>query len=373
LSELKIGVYGIATLEGGVYNVLGSFETGLHDALRAKFYDAEYMYKCYEKNVLPDLTIAFNGGCADFWEYYMGKNIPHIMWSVDSLFLHIKAAELASKFSNFIFACVSDSDIEAVKHFRPNLPFIYLPHAVDPDLWKPDNAEKEHEIVFLSSLIDFEEKINNLKQNKTKKEFDKFMTIYEYALQNPDKNFWEVYNYFVPIFNFDMDDFRAYYGLFQELCYTVTYARRVNLIKSLKDFHVKVWGSPIWEKYISGNVKYMGAADIKETFKIVPRSKIVLHLQPMQILNGLHERVLNATSAKAFVLSDNNETIKNSFGDTLAYYNSYTFENIAETANYYLTNDKEREEKAKQAREITLQDHTWRKRATELLEILQIN
>ena len=196
------------------------------------------------------------------------------------------------------------------------------------------------------------------------------MTIYEYALQNPDKSFWDIYNYFALIFNFDMLDLNAYYQMYNSLCYTVTYTRRVHLINKLKDFNVKVWGSPVWEKYISGNVQYMGAADIKDSLKIVPKSKIVLHLQPMQILDGLHERILNATSANSFMLTDNNDVIKQSFGDTLGYYNGYTFDNLPEIVNYYLNNNAIREEKSNQSRKITLQNHTWRNRVTEIFDII---
>ncbi|MEI8388391.1 MAG: glycosyltransferase [bacterium] len=370
MTEPKIGIYGSEKLNGGVYNMLASFNKGLHDAFKAKFYDVEYMYKYHEDKILPDLSIAFNGSGADFWEFYLNKGIPHIMWAVDSIFMHIYAAKLSMKFPNFIFACVSTSDIKAINHFMPNLPFLYLPHAVDTDFWLPDNSEKEHDIVFLSTLQDFEEKINNFRQNWDKKRFDQFMTIYEYALQNPDKSFWDIYNYFAIIFNFDMLDLNAYYQMFNSLCYTVTYTRRVHLINKLKDFNVKVWGSPVWEKYISGNVQYMGAADIKDSLKIVPKSKIVLHLQPMQILDGLHERILNATSANSFILTDNNDVIKQSFGDTLGYYNGYTFDNLPETVNYYLNNNAIREEKSNQSRKITLQNHTWRNRVTEIFDII---
>lgn len=373
LIEPKIGIYGTEKLEGGVYNVLSSFSTGLHDAFKAKFYDVEYMYKYYENKILPDFTIAFNGTSSSYWDMYLKKEIPHIMWSVDSIFMHIDSTKIAMNFPNFIFACVSTSDIPAINHFMPNLPFLYLPHGVDQNLWVPDDSEKEHDIVFLSSLKDFEEEINNFKQNWNKKRFNQFMQIYEYAMQNPDKSFWEIYNYFAPIFNFNMSDLKTYYELFNALCYTVTYSKRVNLINNLKDFNVKVWGSPVWQKYISGNVQYMGTADIKESVNIIPKSKIVLHLQPMQILNGLHERILNASSANSFVLSDYNDTVKQSFGDSLGYYNSSNFENITETVSYFLNNEKERQEKTHQARQITLQNHTWRNRVTEVFSLINSN
>ena len=367
--EPKVGIYGSEDLEGGVYNVLSSFPKGLHNAFKAKFYDVEYMYKYCEDNILPDLTIAFNGAGYELWNSYLGKGIPHIMWSVDSIFLNIQAAKLSLDFPNFIFACVSPSDIEAIKHFMPQLPFLYLPHAVDPTLWMPDNSEKEHDIVFLSSLNDFKEEIKNFKQNWDKKRFEQFITIYEYAMQNPDKSFWDIYNYFAPIFNFDMSSLKAYYQMFNAICYTVTYARRVNLINNLKDFNVKIWGSPVWQKYISGSVQYMGVADLKDSLKIIPKSKIVLHLQPMQILNGLHERIVNAASANSFVLSDNNDAVKQSFGDTLGYYDGYNFDNLTKIVKYYLNNDEEREEKSSQARKIALQNHTWLNRATEIFDI----
>ena len=370
MSELKIGIYSSEDSLGGLYNVLSTFPKGLYKAFKDKFYDVEYMYRYYEQNILPDMTIAFNWGCHEHWKSYLDRNIPHIMWSVDSLFMRYEALKVSMQYPHFIFACVAYSDMEAVKHFFPDLPFMYLPHAVDTDLWTPDNTKKEHDIVFFSSLRDYKQKIAEYKEIWEPDKFEQFMSIYEYSLQNPDKSFWDVYSYFAPIFYFNTGDGEFYHELFNALCYTVTYTRRANLISRLSDYNVKVWGNAVWERYISGNVKYMGAADVTDSLKIIPKSKIVLHLQPMQIIHGLHERIVNTSSANSFILTDNNHVIKQSFGDTLGYYDSYSFDNLDETVSCYLNNSEKREEKAAQARQITTTNHTWRNRVNELFNAI---
>ncbi len=44
--------------------------------LKQNFYDVDYMPKYYEKNILPDLTIAFNGTTSDYWHLYLNREIP---------------------------------------------------------------------------------------------------------------------------------------------------------------------------------------------------------------------------------------------------------------------------------------------------------
>ncbi len=365
--DFIIALHGNRDLIGGHYNVLSSFSIGLlrsFEKLGVKAYTAE---ECFIKKIVPNLTISFNVTGYPAWSEYLKNNVVHIMWNVDSIFYqNIEAIEQFYQNPNFILFNVSPSDAFAINEFFPSLKHAYFPHAVDLELWKNQNAEKEYDIVFLSSILDYEAQIQNLKQTLDKGSFDLLMAIYDVWLNAPHLSFWEIYQIFRKEagLNFNKEQYRF---AFKNLCYLTTFTQRAKMIESLKDYNVKVFGSGPWEKYAKGKVQYMGECDLTESIKIINKSKISLHCQPFQLSEGLHERILNASAAGVFVLSTYNKSIESSFGDTVGYFN---LNNSAEKIEYYIKNVDEREQKALSARDITIKNHTWDERAKQIINLI---
>jgi len=190
--DLIIGVHGDDNLVGGRYNVLSSFTLGLLKAFQRAGVTAYKTKRCFEKNLLPNLTIGFNVSGHETWSEYL-KAIPNIMWSVDSVFF--QNIELIDKFytnPRFVLFNVSPSDNEALSEFYPQLKQSYLPHAVDLELWGKQDVEKEYDIVFLSSIEDYETKIEELRLSLPKSTFDLLMMIYDTWLAVPNLSFWEL-------------------------------------------------------------------------------------------------------------------------------------------------------------------------------------
>jgi spore maturation protein CgeB len=370
MTDINIGVYGSDTYQGGIYNVLASFVAGFHDALKKVNPNTAYMYEYFVKNSLPNLSIAFNVYEHESWDVPINAGVPHMMWAVDSPFMHTPMIEKYYQNPKFIFACVSPVDEEPVKYFYPGLEFLYFPHACDPAIWHPDDGEKEHDIVFLSSVKDYEADIEALKKQIPPAMFKMFMDMYQCAMRNPEMSFWDIYKVYSDIYEFSLKEYSLFFVFFNKLCYSVTYKRRIEMLRALKDFNVKVWGLPTWKQYIEGNVQYMGMADVFESAKIIRKSKIVLHIQPMHILYGLHERVLNSLASETFVLSDYNQQFEFNFPGCIDYFNSYTFDGLADKVEHYLNNDEVRTEKAKKGRELVLKNHTWDNRAQTLMNTL---
>lgn len=363
MTDFSVGLYGDDSFKGGVYNIISSFNVGFYKALKQENVDAKFMKECFSSDLMPNFSLAFNVFEVDQWESSLKANVAHIMWVVDSPFWHLPIIQKFQKYQNFVCFCVSPVDKNAMDYFFPDVPFMYVPHAFDPELWHPDNSEKEFDVVFMSSMADFDYEIQELKAKIPPSLFEMFMEMYEYAIRNPEIAFWEIYNTFSDVYGYSIQELSLYYIFFMKICYAVTYKRRIQLVQSLRDCNLKVWGSPLWEKYVEGNVEYMGSADLFESVDIVRKSKIVLHLQPMQTLFGLHERVINAAASKAFVIADHNPQIKLNFADTVAFYNSNCFEQLPDLVQYYLSNDEERLTKADMSRQLVLQNHTWANRA----------
>lgn len=373
--KIAFGVYGSQEYEyqGGAYNMLASFAVGLHKALIKKQLHTKYIDEYFEANLLPHISIGFNATGFDYWPTVINSGLTSIMWNVDSVFFNnISTIQKYHNFPNFSCFALSKDDDEPVKKFLPDLKTYYLPLAIDPEIWQSDSTEKTKDIVFLASIDDIEAKIQTVKdQIKVNPEmFDLFMSMYKYAMQNPTKNFWEIYSFF----RLNTSDINFYHVLFRELTYLVSYQRRVDLIKYLANsgLNVEVWGNGPWEKYVGGNVKHMGSANLFDAIEIIKSAKIAINLQPMQILGGIHDRIMNSSAANTLVFTDRNQEIKKSYGDSVCHINMPNFNGLADKLRYYLENDNARIEKAKKAQQITLQKHTWDARVDEILANMKI-
>ncbi len=371
IQNTLLGVHGDEenAYTGGVYNMLASFGTGLYKALQKKSPNVKYTYEYIEnQKILPHISVGFNASSYPGWDIMLNNHRANIMWSVDSLFYkNFNLIEKYYKFPNFGCICISKDDDEAIKHFLPELVTYYMPLAIDPEIWQSDSTEKTKDIVFLASIQDVEESILNIK-NQLKNNpdvFDLYMEMHQYALNNPTKNFWEIYS----LFSLTKDNPIFYSALLQELTYLASYQKRIDLVKYLSKsgLNVEIWGTGPWDKYTSGNVKHMGSAPLFDAIEIIKSAKIALNLQPMQILNGIHDRIINSSAANTLVFTDKNSEIFNSFENNLCYIKMPDFEGLADGLNHYLQNDEKRIEKAKSAQKITLQNHTWDNRADELL------
>lgn len=370
IEDLIIGVHGGDNTVGGRYNVLSSFPSGLLKGFQNIGVKAFSTKECFEKGLTPNLTVGFNVDGYETWSEYLKLGIPNIMWSAGSVFYqNIEAVEQFMNHPNFFLFEVSPSDSEALKTFYPSLKHAYVPHAVDLDLWKKKDLEKEFDIVFLSSIYDYEAKIVELQQTLPKAAFELLMMIYKTWLPAANLSFWQVYQIFQKEGGLNLD--AAQYGfIFKNLVYLITYSQRAQMIDKLQDFNVKVFGDGPWEKYVKGKVQYMGKCDLIESIDVVNKSKIVLHQQPAQLTLGLHERILNACATETFVMSTINQSVASEFHGSIGFFN---FNNIDLTDRlaHYLQNDEERITNAQNARKIVAENHTWDRRAKQILNLLK--
>ncbi|HNW26668.1 MAG TPA: glycosyltransferase [Candidatus Gastranaerophilaceae bacterium] len=369
--DLIIGIHGDGGFTGGHYNVIAGFSTGLLRGFQNCGVKAYSTKECYEKRLLPNLTIGFNVSGFEAWEEYLKRNIINIMWNVDSIFFqNIEAVKQFQANPNFFLFNISPSDTEALQEYFPLLKHAYVPHAVDLELWKKKDLEKEYDIVFLSSIFDWEAKIEELRESLPKQTFELLMIMFETWMNTPNISFWQMYQIFKQEANLVLD-VDQYNFMFKNLSYLVSFAKRAQVIEKLQNFNVKIFGSGPWHKYTKGKVQYMGECDLLESVDVMNKAKIVLHVHPSQLTLGLHERILNASAVESFVMSSDTASIQSEFGDSMGYFNLTNFDDIEEKMAYFLNNPFEMEQKAQIAKEITEQKHTWTKRAEAILEIIK--
>jgi spore maturation protein CgeB len=370
--NLIIAMHGEANLVGGRYNVLSSFSNGLFNAFQQKGVRQYTLKECVEKKLRPDLVFGFNITGIDAWQSVMDNGIPNIMWSVDSIFA--QNFEVMEKFHhnpNFILFSVTSSDSDPLKSYFPGLQHAYAPHATDLNLWKKQDVEKDIDVVLFSSIEDYEKKIDDLKNSVPEDVFKLMMEFYVEMQDNPTLPFWEIYQIFKKHRNLNFDS-HQYFSVFRTLSYIMMNEKKAKTIQALKDFNVKVYGEGPWEKYISGNVEHMGPCNLKESIDIMNRAKIAIHPHAMQLSRSLHERPLNASAVETFVVSTKTGLFEQEFMNSMAYYDDSHFEDIAPTVEYFLSNEDERIQRAKKAREITVARHTWEQRAESILDMISV-
>lgn len=356
----------------GVYDMLSSFFHGLKKAFDQNNIDVDWATDIKKE---ASVSIGFNAAGMESWKSILDSGCSNIMWTVDSCFYHdfCRLSEY-TLFPRFHILGVTKSDIAPLNYFFPEFKnYHYLPHGVDPDVWKYQNQEKDLDIVYLASVRDPQEMIKTVKEKLPANVFEIFMGLFEYLKLNPYQNIWEIYKEVFLIVDDDdekMQNVLLFHYFFKNITYLLSYTKRIELVNSMADVGIKVWGNDEWSKYISGKNQYMGAANFEDVIKIIPRSKISLNLQPLQIIDGLHERVLNSALSESAVLCDPAPEIKNTFGDSLNYYDVKNFTNIKQKALSLLANKDLREYKVQKAKSIVLKDHTWASRAKVIQSII---
>lgn len=369
--DLIIGVHGDGGFTGGHYNIIAGFSTGLLRGFQNLGIKAYSTKECFEKRLIPNLTIGFNVSGYQTWEEYLKHNIINIMWNIDSVFFqNIEMIKQFHNNPNFFLFNISPSDTEALMEYFPLLKHAYVPSGVDLELWKKKNIEKEYDIVFLSSIFDWEAKIEELKATLPKETFELIMIIFETWMANPNLSFWQIYQ----IFKQEADlilDVDQYNFMFKNLSYLVSFAKRAQVIEKLQNFNVKVFGSGPWHKYTKGKVQHMGECDLLESVDVMNKAKIVLHVHPSQLSLGIHDRILNASAVETFVMSSDTKSIQDEFGNSMGYFNLSNFNDIEEKIEHFLKSPSEMIQKAKTAKEITEKKHSWTKRAEAILGIIE--
>ncbi len=157
------------------------------------------------------------------------------------------------------------------------------------------------------------------------------------------------------------------------------YYNRIKMLKGLTDYSLKIWGvnwnePELLPHVVEGNKGF----DTEEYMKIVAGSKINLNLHSSVINEGvdpdadaINPRVFEIASAGGFQLCDPCKGLENLF-DTQNEIPTYTdLKTLRDKIDYFLKNDGERKQIAKNARERAIREHTYEHRANQMLDYIK--
>ncbi|MFC1478646.1 glycosyltransferase [Candidatus Margulisiibacteriota bacterium] len=141
---------------------------------------------------------------------------------------------------------------------------------------------------------------------------------------------------------------------------------------AVDNLKIEIYGDNNWKN--SGDPRlakcFKGrTADTAETNLINNRSHIVLNLHHPQNVEATNLRTFEVALSGSFQLANAKSEITNLYGELITTFND--IKGLADGIQNYLNNPKATEENINKVRDITLQNHTYVKRAETILDIIK--
>lgn len=229
------------------------------------------------------------------------------------------------------------------------------------------STEKKYDIVFIGSYDPM----------PSAEYDDAFKTeFYQYCVTNADSTFDQALYVLLQKNNAECDEISFLHKLneLREVCYDVLFTYRHRIIEAIADAGIQlhVFGET-WKKYNGkgkANLILHSQVTVEESLQIWSQSKIGLNIMTGHKA-GMTERIANIMLCGACCLSDETVYLKNNFDDDreIVLYRGDALEKLPEKIQYLLEHDAEREAVALAGQKKALSEHTWRKRAEELLNL----
>jgi spore maturation protein CgeB len=326
-----------------------------------------------------DLTCSFNSAIPldDGTFIWDRTHIPHWSILVDPSFY--SEHYLSSPYS--IVSCVDHYDCEYVsRHHFQNV--FFWPHAVERELIAPENNSRPYDVVFLGSCYDHENLRQYWQKKMPKKHAAAIDEAVEIVLHERDTPLIRAIHQ--ALLNHHLDSSEVD---FKEIFFYVdNYMRgkdRTELIRSIKDVHVHVFGGTCWRSHppVRGwghtlssmrNVSIHPTVTFSESLEILKQSKICLNSMPF-FKNGTHERIFTGLACGSVPVTTDNQWIQENFieEEELLIYRPFHWDMVNDQIKALLSNEEKRKQIAAQGREKVMLNHTWDNRVEEMLVALK--
>ncbi len=362
------------------YQVLHHFTTKLYEAFRRQGAISCRLLGGMDRiNVPmqdpPDLTIAFNGTLRMSNDKLLCDviKVPHLACLVDPpyRFYHL----LQSPY--MILGCDDRFFCNTLK--SNNFPrTLFVPHAVEPEIAFKSDQERIYDVSMLATFIDYQ-----FLQKSWKKRFAPFLC----SLMNKtiEVTFSEQNTSFLQVFDQILDTNKSnlsaetYAKILQELEMVIKGKERCDLIRSLKDMTIHVFGSTVskkgWQDFLNQenlhHVTWHEGVPYLTALEIMQKSRIILN-SSLKNKEGAHERIFASLACGAIVVTSENDYLKETFREDegILFYKHAEIEKVNGALHTYLSDETKRSRDAAIGRDIVLKHHTWDQRVKDLLREL---
>lgn len=282
------------------------------EALREK---SRQKYKLYIENVFdsykPDIVFTYNGQILkdDTLDYFRRNGAKVIVWMYDSVQRDDRKPCVTHIDHSDLFLCFEEKDVEYYAAMGKKAYF--MPLACDTNVYYPQKARKDIDILFVGTLYTSKKRMQILEQ-----------LVSHY----PDKKIL-IYGEYKPYFK-----------------NPVTWAFRRNR-----------------KVFLNYNIP---PSQVNDLFA---RTKIALNIHHKQTFNGANQRLFEACGADVYQISDTNPFIDSVFKEgQVGLYHSQ--EEMYSLIDYALTHDMSAQAHA--AYELIISNHTFTQRVKQMLELL---
>lgn len=326
----------------------------------------------------PMITASFNqpAPLSDKSYFFENLQIFHLTLLLDPAIYEINLA--TSPFA--LVSCVDQWDCQFFEAAQMERVF-FLPHAVERELSFDPGKERGFDVVFIGTFYDPDNLRAWWNEHQSKEECKVIEDAIDIGLSDHKTPFYQALMkslLFHGISPKEVDALRLAY-------YVDFYMRgieRINLIRSIKDASVHLFGAPdwreelpikSWEDYFKNqkNVTLHSAVSYAQSLEILKDSKICLNSMPM-FKNGSHERIFAALACGALPLTSDNLFVREHFVENqdLLLFKFKDLDRVNDQVNLYLSDEKSRMKIVTNGREKVLQAHTWDQRAQKIVEML---
>lgn len=326
----------------------------------------------------PDFTASFNSFIpfpdnTYLWDF---TEIPHLSMLLDPSLYSVSL--IRSPYS--VIACVDQSDCYGLSTQNFDK-IIFMPHAVERDLFDLADQQKEFDIVFLGSCYDYEtlrsswkRQLSALERTVIEEATNIFLSQTEIPLQEAFVAAWGNNGASTKEVDF--------LNLFSILDHYTRGIDRVELIRHIQNATVHLFGELFeddkgigkgWKSLLKdqSNIVFHEPVDYGESLKILQRSKICLNSSPF-FKFGAHERIFAGFACGALVVTNDNPFLRQNFqaDKEIIFYNSNGWSGIETKIQAYLENEEARRNAVLAGREKVKNAHTWDQRAKMLQDVM---
>ncbi|MDI6703332.1 MAG: glycosyltransferase [bacterium] len=314
-------------------------------------------------------------------ELYIKYKIPYLSWFTTDPKLWLRPNSLSEYY--YIFVCSKEAVSELKAQGFKNT--FYLPLCTNPKIFKKlnlENGELERYRCDISFVGTYNRSIG-FRENRDF--YNKFLTpsfvqdIIKRQSENPNE---QIRNVFAEAlkdkFNFQkgISAIEKYVPNLEAIIAALEYEAMVRyrreVIDTISNFGINLYGDSGWREIRHPKVKYRGWIDNRQDLpRLYNATKINLNLSVSSMKDALNISSFNIPACSSFMLSNFREDLVRLFreGDEVVYFRDK--KDLKEKVDYYLRNDKEREEIAKRAQRRILTQHTFVHRMEKVLRIME--
>lgn len=367
------------------YGVLYHFGIKLYEALlragyKARLFESHFKLSQITLEPLPHLTIGFNGvpaapslktkeGSPDTEAICDLIRVPHVSCLVDPPFRFFYLTR--SPYS--IIGCDDLSGCEMLRQMGFSKT-VFFPHAVEKELSPDPKEERIYDVVMLASYIDFVHRKKKWRKIYPKWIWQIMEEAIEITLSDQETAF---INAFRKVFidhkrrPEEMETFNLF-EVFAEMEMAIKGMERFNMLKSIQDVDVHLFGSNEWKSHLGKKLPHVilhDNVDYAQALEIMKKSKIVLNCS-IKNKNGAHERIFSGLACGALVVTGENIYLRHYFqdGQNILFYRYSESDLLNQKIHYYLAHENERKQVAEGGREVVMAHHTWDHRVKTLIQ-----